>query len=132
MSRALLALSLLLLAGCQSGTLVAERIVLVDASGEPQVYLGLDDTGERRGLILLDAEGRLRAGLSLVGDDVELLLTDTQERERVRLWTKGEASGWTLRDPGTPARISARVEAGEVQLRCVDREGAESLRLPLR
>jgi len=127
-----LLLVLTLLVGCQSGTLVAERIVLVDAAGEPQVYLGLDETGERRGLFVLDSKGRLRAGLTLVGEGVELLLTDTEERERVRLWTKGEASGWSLRDPETPARISARVEAGEVQLRCVDREGAESVRLPFR
>ncbi|MEZ6183771.1 MAG: hypothetical protein R3F62_02040 [Planctomycetota bacterium] len=119
-----------LLAGCQPQTLVAERIVLVNAAGEPQVYLGLDKTGTRRGLVVLDERGQVRAGLSLLGDDVELLLTDVQGQERARLWTAGEASGWSLRDPATGARLSARLEAGQAQVLGIDAQGEVVVHLP--
>jgi len=97
-----------LLAGCATDTIVAQRIVLVDAAGEPRVFLGASDEGT--GLLVYDEAGRIRAGLTLVGDSAELALDDADGELRLVLAARPEQTTLLLRDSEGRDRLVGRVD----------------------
>jgi hypothetical protein len=112
------------LAGCQSGpeTITAEQIVLTDATGAPRVFLGVTEQGT--GLLVQDAHGKIRAGLSLLPDDTAELSLGDGVHMRAVIASRGDRTFLVLRDAEGRDRARVVVLADGARIETIDAAGA--------